>query len=247
MSNSLKCLESRVLEIERFDQDGKTRYLIIRTEKPAAFNYKAGQFAMLAHPKLEDKSNPGELFYRAYSIASAPHLPFLEFAIAVSRTGGLTEYFSENLAPGDTLCINGPHGIFLHRSKKERIVFVATGAGIAPAISMVRDLIFKKSKKKIQFFYGFHCCSMFLFKEELIGYMRENDNFSMFTSAFDGGPCCWEGACGYIQPVFEKVGYRGSNTHYYVCGSPRSMEATFEVLSKMNVPIEKIFHEAGGK
>jgi len=240
--NSYKC---KVIEIERFAEKEKTSYLIIRTEKPRGFDYKAGQFVLLGHPKLKDRFNPGQALFRPYSLASAPHMPFLEFAIAVLRTHGLTEFLSEHLTPGDKLVINGPYGNFLHRSKREKIVFITTGAGIAPAMSMVRDLMFKGSKKVIQFFYGFHSCDQFLYKEELYKYMNERDNFFLFPTSFKEGPCCWNGTCGYIQPIVEEAGYRDENTHFYVCGSPGSVEATFSVLEKMNVPMEKIFHEAG--
>ncbi len=240
--NLYKC---RVLEVERFTEKEKTTYLIIRTKKPHGFEYKAGQFVMVGHSKLRDRSNPSKALFRPYSLASAPHMPFLEFAMAVSHTHGLTEFLSEHLTPGDNLLIKGPHGEFLHRSKREKIVFITTGAGIAPALSMVRDLMFKGSKKLIQFFYGFHSCDQFLYREELYKYMNERDNFFLFPTAFVDGSCCWNGTCGYIQPIVKEAGYRDENTHYYICGSPVSIKATFEVLKKMNVPMEKIFHEAG--
>ncbi|MEM0360819.1 MAG: FAD-dependent oxidoreductase [Candidatus Diapherotrites archaeon] len=238
--------ESKVLSVERYSEQGKNSYLVFRTEKPSGFEFKAGQFVLLGHPGLKDNSKPSEPLYRAYSIATAPHMEFLEFAVAVSPNGGVSQFLAEHLAPGDILQLKGPFGEFLHRSQKEKIVFIVTGAGVAPAMSMVRDLMFKDSKKIIQFFYGFHSCDMFLFKEELQKYAREKPNFFLFPVAFKDGACCWNGACGYVQSLVEEAGYADSNTHFYVCGSPGSMKASFEVLKKMNVPIEKIFTEVLG-
>ncbi|MCX6802663.1 MAG: FAD-binding oxidoreductase [Candidatus Diapherotrites archaeon] len=235
--------DAKVLEVERFAEEGKNTYLLIRMEKPQGFEFKAGQFVLAGHPKLKNNDSPGELLYRAYSIAAAPHMPFLEFVIAIEPTGGLSKFLSEHLAPGDTLHLKGPFGEFLHRSQKEKAVFIVTGAGIAPAMSMVRDLMFKGSKKVIQFFYGFHSCDMFLFKEELKKYSTERDNFFLFPTSFKDGPCCWNGTCGYVQPLVEEAGYNDENTHFYVCGSPGSMKASFEVLTKMKVPMQKIFTE----
>jgi len=243
----MKKFKCRVLEIERFTEQDKTTYILIRTEKPNNFSYKSGQFVLLGHPDLESRHEKDQPLFRAYSIASAPHMPFLEFSIAVCETGGLTQFLSERLTPGDKLVLSEAQGEFLHRSKKEKIVFISTGAGIAPAISMARDLVFKKSTKIIQFFYGFHSCDQFLYKEELFKYMKERDNFFLFPTAFTDGPCCWNGTCGFIQPIVEEAGYRDKNTHFYVCGSPGSMKATFSVLEKMSVPIEQIFHEVASK
>lgn len=242
----MKEYECKVLEIERFTEKGKTTYLVIRTEKPKGFDFKAGQYVLLGHPELKNRHNPKMVFYRAYSIASAPHMDFLEFAIAVCYTGGLTQFLSEHLRRGDTLSLKGPFGEFFHCSKHEKVVFIVTGAGIAPAISIVRDLFYKGTKKVIQFFYGFHSCSQFLYREELQKHAREKDNFFLFPTSFKEGPCCWNGTCGYIQPIVEEVGYRDENTRYYVCGSPSSVKATFSTLKKMKVPMEKIFLEAEG-
>jgi len=237
----------KVLEIERFSEEGKDTYLLARVEKPGSFAYKAGQFVWLGHPKLGDRENPGKPLYRPYSIASAPGMPFLEFAFAVCHTGGLTEFLSQNLSKGDMLSIKGPEGDFFQCPERKKIVFIVTGAGIAPAISIVRGLLSKGTKKAIQFFYGFHSCDMFLYKEELEKYARENNNFSLFPTSFKDGPCCWNGTCGYIQPIVEEAGHRDEHTNYYVCGSPASVKASFSTLKKMNVPIEKIFAEAREK
>jgi ferredoxin-NADP reductase len=75
---------------------------------------------------------------RDYSIASGPADPRLIILVRLIEHGALTPLLSA-AAPGRSFSINGPHGFFTFQGGGPLPpVFVATGTGVAPFLSMVR-------------------------------------------------------------------------------------------------------------
>ena len=99
------------------------------------FSFVAGQYATLG---LEVGD---EFIARAYSIASSPYTrDYLEFYINVIREGQLTPALFD-LCVGDEVYYMGPKGLFtLAKTTKRNLLFVATGTGLAPYVSMLRTL-----------------------------------------------------------------------------------------------------------
>ena len=77
---------------------------------------------------------------RSYSIASAPRDPELEFCIELFPGGALTpSLFS--LRPGAPLILGTPKGRFVLDASARLHLMIATGTGIAPLRSMLRDAL----------------------------------------------------------------------------------------------------------
>ena len=228
--DSLQGYACRVTDIKNYVDKGVTVYKTIKLEKPEGFSYRAGQFAMLAHPELK-QHNSDELLWRAFSIASSPLQDFLEFTLLIKYTGGLTQYIEQNLDVGSTLMVRGPFGSFCLDKSLSRIVFVATGCGITPLISMLRTLLIEGTDKRLQFFYGFRNANQFLYREELEEYARKYDNFDFYAAASDDPD--WPGFKGYVNPLLTEHAFKGADTHFYVCGSPVAMESIINHLKNL--------------
>lgn len=102
----------------------------------ANFSFKAGQFARLA---LKDAD--GEMIPRAYSMVSSPGTESQEFVIARVPHGVLTPRLAA-LQPGDEVFINShPSGFFTldHVSDSSILWLLATGTGIGPYLSMLKE------------------------------------------------------------------------------------------------------------
>lgn len=96
--------------------------------KPESFKYKPGQCIRLIHDTVE----------RDYSLVTAPTDPNLALCIRNIEGGILTSGLSS--APvGSRLNFNGPHGYFTFGPSTRPAVFVATGTGSAPFVSMARS------------------------------------------------------------------------------------------------------------
>jgi ferredoxin-NADP reductase len=96
--------------------------------RPAYFEFRAGQRIQLLHGNLR----------RDYSIISDPADSRLSFCIRLIKGGKLSILLS--IMPiGTAVSFFGPQGYFIFRPSFRPAVFVATGTGIAPFVSMARS------------------------------------------------------------------------------------------------------------
>ena len=100
----------------------------ITLTKPKDFRYIPGQWIRLSHHAVE----------RDYTLVSAPTDPHLALCIRNIEQGFLSAGLS-NAPVGSHFNFNGPHGYFTYRPSPRPAVFVATGTGLAPFVSMARS------------------------------------------------------------------------------------------------------------
>jgi ferredoxin--NADP+ reductase len=106
-----------------------------RTTRDQGLRFTSGQFVMVG---LEVAGRP---LTRAYSIASASHDEYLEFFSIKVADGPLTSRL-QHLQPGDPITVSKkPTGTLVLRDLKpgKRLFMFATGTGLAPFMSIIRD------------------------------------------------------------------------------------------------------------
>lgn len=105
------------------------------TTKPPGYSFVAGQYARLG------LSDDGGTVWRAYSMTSAPHDDYLEF-YGIIVPGGLFTTKLKELKPGDPIWVEKQVYGFMTVDRfvdGEDLWMLATGTGIGPFISMLRD------------------------------------------------------------------------------------------------------------
>jgi len=102
----------------------------IKTEK-TIIDFVSGQYVAIG------LDTPNGFVIRPYSIVSSPNEPYLEFFISVVTGGQLTPHLSQ-IKAGDTIYLLNPKGKFVLEDTTEKL-FIATGTGIAPFVSMIRN------------------------------------------------------------------------------------------------------------
>jgi ferredoxin-NADP reductase len=102
--------------------------LEIELSRPSGFQFTAGQTIRFLHHDIE----------RYYSLISAPQDPTLALCVRYVEGGTFTPHLSSSPI-GTRLKLTGPHGYFTFSASTRPPVFVATGTGIAPFVSMVRS------------------------------------------------------------------------------------------------------------
>lgn len=99
----------------------------LHLERPAGFAFKPGQRIRICHANLD----------RDYSLASGPEDSEVQLVIRVFPEGRLSTFLS-TVEIGSPLSFLGPMGYFVFRASDRTPVFVATGTGVAPFLSMCR-------------------------------------------------------------------------------------------------------------
>ena len=99
----------------------------IELARPGSFEFAAGQRITVQEGDIE----------RDYSLVSPPGGPTLALCIRLVEGGSLSPILAGKEI-GAKIRFTGPHGYFLFRSSDRPAVFVATGTGIAPFVSMAR-------------------------------------------------------------------------------------------------------------
>lgn len=121
-------IDLKITEVEHYTD----RLFRIRTERPRTYRFTAGEFVMIG---LEGTPK------RAYSITSGPYDDFLEFYSIKVPDGPLTSKL-QKIKVGDTLQVGDKPTGTLTLNNIELggdLWMLATGTGIAPFISLLRD------------------------------------------------------------------------------------------------------------
>lgn len=100
----------------------------IELARPSGFQFTAGQTIRFIHGDIK----------RYYSIISAPSDPTLALCVRFVESGSFTPTLA-TADMGQQLNMTGPHGYFTFNESPREPVFVATGTGIAPFVSMARS------------------------------------------------------------------------------------------------------------
>jgi ferredoxin--NADP+ reductase len=122
-------LELPITEVQHYTD----RLFRIRTERPRSYRFTAGEFVMIGVPEASVS--------RAYSITSGPYDDYLEFYSIKVPDGPLTSKL-QHVKVGDKLLVGEkPTGtlILANLELGGHLVMMATGTGIAPFISLLRD------------------------------------------------------------------------------------------------------------
>jgi ferredoxin--NADP+ reductase len=112
------------------------RLFSFRVSRPASLRFRSGEFVMIG--LLGDNGKP---LLRAYSIASPAWDEELEFYSIKVPDGPLTSKL-QHIQPGDEIILRPkPVGTLVHDAllPGKRIWFLATGTGIAPFASLMRE------------------------------------------------------------------------------------------------------------
>jgi ferredoxin-NADP reductase len=209
-------------------------------EKPAQFNFKAGQAAdvKLFNPPETD----GEGNTRTFSIASAPFENELVFATRMRDTA-----FKRSLKRvplGTAVTISPATGSFtLHRNSAKPAVFLAGGIGITPFLSIVQQADHDKVPHKLHLFYSNRRPEDSAFLEKLQLLEKSNPHFQITCTMTDMAQSKkeWKGETSFING--EMLARHVDNLHgpiYYVAGPPAMVAAMRKMLVNAQVDEDDI-------
>jgi ferredoxin--NADP+ reductase len=175
---------------------------------------------------------------RAYSIGSSPEEKgALEFYVAVVEGGTLTPTLSTLTIGARLFCGVKPTGHFLLTPvpEEKNLVFVATGTGIAPFISMLRTSGTWTPGRHITLIHGVRWLRDLAYRDELLALQRQNPSFRYFAVVSREDVPEDIGYRGYAQHLFAKniVRLDPHQDHVFMCGNPAMINDVEALLSPL--------------
>lgn len=217
--------------------------LAFSLQKPADFNFKAGQTADLTlvdPPETDAEGNT-----RTFSIASAPSDNELLFATRLRDTA--FKRALRNMKPGTKIKVDGPMGSFnLHKNASKPAVFLAGGIGITPFHSMLREAARQKDPHQIYLFYSNRRPEDAAFLKELEALPQQNSNFHLIGTMveMDKSKQSWTGERGFIDAaMLTRHLSELAGPIYYAAGPPAMVAAMKEMLTKAGVDEDDVRSE----
>lgn len=216
----------------------KTWELTIRPKRGDALSFEAGQFAWLnmGHSPFSLHENP-------FSISSAPaRKPDLQFII--KEAGDLTNNIGD-VAPGTTAYLDGAHGNLTVRGRTAKgIALIAGGVGVAPLISIARQLHAEDDPRPMILVYGNRVAGQIVYRAELNKFARRaNTEVVHVLSEPRRG---WKGLTGRIDTATIEAVFsfkEAADWIYLVCGPPGMLNVVEDALIALGVPAEQIISE----
>lgn len=173
----------------------------------------------------------GKLVQRPYSVASAPRdsgtdgyefyvrlVPILRFTTLLWR-----------LPVGHGMRMIGPKGKFMLEPDDDRThLFVSTGTGIAPFISMTRELLAEGRPRRTVMLHGCSYVEELGYREQLEAWERDGSYPMTYVPTIsrpdDARNAGWTGRTGraehVVHDVCKDLGLRPEQTVVYICGNP---------------------------
>ncbi len=155
-----------VLDIQHWND----KLFSFRTTRAAGLRFENGQFVMLG------LQLPDHRIVRAYSIASANYEPHLEF-YSIKVPGGALTSRLQLVQPGASILISSkPTGTLVLRDLRpgRRLFLLATGTGLAPFVSIVKDPETYEAFEQVVLVHGVRESSDLAYGNAMLAALRED-------------------------------------------------------------------------
>ena len=209
----------------------------------APFPFEPGQYATLGLMGSE------KLVQRPMSVSSsADDLSEYEFFVRLVEGGGFTPLLWER-SLGDPINIKGPKGKFLLQDDGRRALFVASGTGLAPFISMIETLRDRGETRDIVLLHGVSYDYDLAWRQELTE-LQDGGTFPLrYVATISRPQHCpdWTGCTGRVEAIvesqLEEHGLTPETATVYVCGNPDMITAVEETAAARGFPPEQVRKE----
>lgn len=204
--------------------------VILRFTKPTGFSFIPGQFVQVRVPEGD------QFVLRSYSLSSTPNDPYLELCVKILPGGKASALFA-SLRVGETVAISAARGFFVVKPEHaRRKIFIATGTGIAPVISMIEGstevdqvatLVFGARNEED------------LFWVERLEKIKQRQAHFEYTIALSQPSLSWPGKQGRVTAYLPIE----TSGEYYLCGSADMVKDVRQVLLAQGVNTKSIHLE----
>lgn len=239
--------------VARSDETSSLAYFTIRFDaEPVPF--EPGQYMTIG------VLAGGRMIQRPYSVASSPRTAADGYELYIRLVeGGLFTPLLWELPIGHRMRMIGPKGKFTLLPDDPRThVFISSGTGNAPFVSMIRTLLIDGAARRVLFLNGVSYQDELGYRRLVEGWQRDGGfpvtYVPTVSRASDPRNADWTGRWGRVEAIIEPVcgefGLTPENAIAYICGNPDMIlnaDATFQSLGFAEEAIRKELYWPKGK
>lgn len=166
---------------------------------------------------------PGTEVTRSYSFANAPHEERLVFLVKLTPGGAMSTWLTERAAVGDEVTFTGPNGSFFLREARRPVLMLAGGTGLAPVLSMLRQLEVDGCDRGGRLVYGVSTDDDLVKLDEVGELVSRLPGFSWDHCVSD--PASTAANKGYVMSLIGDDDLHDGDVAIYLCGPPPMVEA----------------------
>jgi ferredoxin-NADP reductase len=195
----------------------------------------------------------GKLVQRPYSVASSPREAGEGYEFYVRLVdGGLFTPLLWQLGVGQGMSMKGPKGKFVLEPDDDRIhVFISSGTGIAPFISMMKTLLADGAPRRAVVLHGVSYAEDLGYRDLLESWQASGEYPVTYvpTVSRPAAPenAGWTGRTGRVETIindaYDELGLTSGGSIAYICGNPDMILAVEETLQGRGFPEEQIKKE----
>jgi ferredoxin/flavodoxin---NADP+ reductase len=207
------------------------------------FSFEPGQYATLGL-----LGNEGRLVQRPMSISSpADDLTEYEFFIRLVPEGAFTPLLWRRTV-GDPINIKGAKGKFLLQEDGRKAVFVSSGTGLAPFMSMIETLIRQGRQREIYLIHGVSYDHDLAYRSRIEAVARGILPLTYLPTVSRPHACpTWTGQTGRAEACvaqqLDEHRLDPSNATLYLCGNPDMIASVEELATDRGFPPTQIRKE----
>jgi phenol hydroxylase P5 protein len=233
--SSVRDLTGTVVEIADLARD--IRLVRIALDEPLQF--APGQYVSLRVP--------GSSASRTYSMANPPSEDRV-LELHIKRTeGGLASdgWVFSTMTVGEKVQLSGPYGRFVfRRSRSEPAIMIAGGTGLAPILSMIRDVYSDPtSDHVIHLYQGARTRDDLYGFDELQALAKQHPDRFHYHACLSGGEDVPGARHGRVTEVLGEDFPRCAGHVGYVCGPPGMVEDSMRLLMGRRLFPRNIYRE----
>ena len=230
--------------LSRWDEVAEGLAIVGVAAIEAPFTFTPGQYATMGLV-----GPAGKLVQRPMSISSPPtDLSEYEFFVRLVPGGEFTPLLWK-LKVGDPINIKGAKGKFILQDDGRRCLFVASGTGLAPFMSMIETLLARGEQREINLLHGVSYDYDLAWRERLTAIANDGRLPLWYAGTVSRPAACpnWHGLTGRVESVMESTlddqRLTTDDTTLYLCGNPDMITAAEAVGLARGFPPEQIRKE----
>jgi ferredoxin-NADP reductase len=196
----------------------------------------------------------GKIVQRPYSVASAPSAAGsdgYEFYVRLVHGGTFTPLLWR-MPIGQGMRMIGPKGKFVLQPDDDRThIFISSGTGNAPFVSMMRQLLIDGRPRRVVFLNGVSHADELGYREILEEWQASGrypvtyiPTVSRATDPRNGG---WTGRVGRVESILgsalDELGLAPADSIAYICGNPDMILSAEATLLERGYPEDQVHKE----